>query len=359
MIISNFKEFISKIFDTLAACIVPNMPILVGVGMLKVLLIVIGPTIFGFLTEDSSTYIVLSFIADAGYYFMPIFVAISSAKVFNTSIPLGGLMGAMLLSPSFVSLVEKGTELSIYNLRIINTTYGNQVLPSIIIVYIMSLIYNNLDKYIPEKIKAIFVPLITILIMAPISLCFVGPIGVIIGEYLVKLIMLLKGIGPMGNAIMCALIPFITMAGLGGANLSAMLLLAATGCDEILFFSNVLYNNILGFAVFAVYLHDKDSNALAAALTSALGGASEPAIYGYAIKDFYVLLANVIGGFVAGFISGIFGVKSYAMASFGTFGILTTIGPDSSIVHAAIAMITGCVISFTLSYIFHHKKANA
>lgn len=359
MFISNIKKFISKIFDTLANCILPNMPILVGVGMLKVVLIFVGPTILGILSEDSNTYIVLSFIAEAGYYFMPIFVAISSAKIFNTNVPVSGLIGAMLISPTFVSLVEQGKELSIYNIPIINTTYGNQILPSIILVYIVSLIYNNLEKVIPEKIRSISVPLITIVIMAPIAFCLVAPIGVVIGDYLVKLILLLKGIGPMGNAIMCALIPFVTIGGLGGANLSAMLLLAATGCDEILFYSNVLYNNILGFAVLAVYLHDKDSNTLACAITSALGGTSEPAIFGYVIKDINVLLSLLVGDFVAGFISGLLGVKSYAMASFGTFGILTTIGPNSSIVDAAIAMAVGCIISFTLSYFLHHKKANA
>ena len=64
-------QTIKKIFTTLADCIAPIIPILIGVGMLKVLLIFLGPSILNVLKEDDSTYIVLSFVADAGYFFCP------------------------------------------------------------------------------------------------------------------------------------------------------------------------------------------------------------------------------------------------------------------------------------------------
>ena len=83
---------------------------------------------------------------------------------------------------------------------------------------------------------------------------FFSYVTAVIYGYILDLIMWLKDLGPLGNAIMCAIIPFITIAGLGGANLSAMLLLASTGVDPILFFANVLYNNILGAVTFALYL---------------------------------------------------------------------------------------------------------
>ena len=349
-------SIISKIFSTLAECILPNMPIMVGVGMLKVLLIILSPTVLGVLSFESDTYRMLSLIGDAGFYFMPIFTAMSSAQVFKTNVVLSGLVGAMLIAPGFVELVKNGLTISIYGLNVVMTDYGNQVIASIIAIWIMSYIYNLLLKVIPEKIKSILIPMLIILIMVPIVFCVIGPLGVFLGDKLVDLIMLLKNIGPLGNALMCAIIPFITIFGLGGANLSAMLLLSATGCDEILFFSNVMYNNILGFVTFALYLKDKKSETLAYAITSAIGGSSEPALFGLVMKDKLALSSLVIGGFVGGYLSGLFNVMSFAMASFGIFGIVTTIGPGSSFIGAIISLVVSSIVGFVICFITHKKS---
>lgn len=355
-IISKIKTVLSKVLSTLADCIVPTLPIMIGVGMLKVLLIILGPSVANILKETSDTYIVLSFVADAGYYFMPIFVAVSSAEVFKTNKYIAALVGAMLISPTFVELVATRQNLSIFGLPIALTSYGNQVISSIIAIWILSYIYQFLDKHTNVNIKPIIVPLVSIIIMIPIAFCMIGPLGVFLGDKLVNLIMWLNSIGPIGNAIMCGIIPYITLAGLGGANLSAMLLLAATGCDPILFFSNVLYNNILGFVTLALYLKNRKPETLAAAVTSAVAGTSEPALFGIVMNDPKALASLTIGDFCAGLCAGLFGVKSYAMASFGTFGIITTIGPESSILFAAISMVVGCAIGFVVCTIFHKKE---
>ncbi len=346
---------LNLILSTLIDCIVPTLPIMIGVGMLKVGLIIAGPLVLNLLSENSDTYTVLSFVADAGYYFMPIYVAVSSADVFKVDRYLAAVIGAMLLSPTFVRLVEEGRRLSVFGLPIASTSYGNQVISSIIAIWLMSYLYHFLEKKLSDKLKPILLPLLSIVLMVPITFCAIGPIGVFLGNRLVDLILKLKDLGPIGNGIMCAIIPFITIGGLGGANLSAMLLLASTGVDPILFFANVLYNNILGFVTLVLYLKDRKSETLAAAITAALGGTSEPALFGIVMKDYKALAILSISGFFAGFYAGLMKVKSYAMASFGTFGIITTIGPDSSILHAAIAMVIGCVLGFVLTYLTHRN----
>lgn len=354
--LNTIKEKISHILSVLIDCIVPTLPIMIGVGMIKVILIVIGPTVLNILSESSDTYRVLSFVANAGYYFMPIYMGVSSAEVFKTNKFIGALIGAMLIAPEFVEIVKANEQISIFGLPITLTDYGNQVISSIIATYVLSLVYNFLDKHINENLNPILVPLLSILIMIPVSFCAIGPLGVFLGDKLVSLILMLKNLGPIGNAIMCALIPYITIAGLGGGNLSAMLLLASTGCDPILFFSNVIYNNVLGFVVLAIYLKNKDAKTLAASITSSLAGTSEPALFGIAIKNPYALIALTVGDFFAGLYAGIMGVKSYAMASFGIFGLATTIGPDSSILHGTISIIIGCVIGFVISYLTYNKS---
>ncbi len=352
-VLEKTKQMIRTVLSTLADCIVPTLPIMIGVGMLKVVLILFGPQVLNILSESSDTYIVLSFVADAGYYFMPVYAAVSSAGVFKVDRFLAALIGAMLIAPDFVKLVEAGRKLSVFSLPIASTNYGNQVISSIIAIWLMSYVCRFLEKILNENLRSILFPLLTILIMVPVAFCAIGPLGVVLGDGLVRLILWLKDLGPIGNGIMCAIIPFITIAGLGGANLSAMLLLASTGVDPILFFANVLYNNILGFVTLALYLRDHKSETLAAAITAALAGTSEPALFGIVMKDPKALASLSISGLLAGFYAGIMKVKSYAMASFGTFGIITTIGPDSSIFHAAIAMAIGCASGFFMTLVTH------
>ncbi|MBR4461611.1 MAG: PTS transporter subunit EIIC [Erysipelotrichaceae bacterium] len=354
-VLQEIYKKVGLVFSTMIDCIVPTLPIMIGVGMLKVALIIAGPLVLNLISESSDTYAVLSFVADAGYYFMPIYIAVSSADVFKVDRFLSAVIGAMLLSPAFVRFVEEGKKLSVFGLPIASTSYGNQVISSIIAIWLMSYIYHFLEKKLPGNLKPILLPLLSIVIMVPVTFCAIGPIGVFLGDRLVDLIMKLKDLGPIGNGIMCAIIPFITIGGLGGANLSAMLLLASTGVDPILFFANVLYNNILGFVTMALYLKDRKSETLAAAITAALGGTSEPALFGIVMKDYKALSILSISGFFAGFYAGLMKVKSYAMASFGTFGIVTTIGPDSSILHAAIAMVIGCALGFVLTYLTHRN----
>lgn len=352
------KKLIQKFLTILVDCIIPILPIMIGAGMINVLLIVLGPTALNILSETSNTYIVLSFVASAGFYFMPIFIAISSAEVFETNKYLAAFIGAMLLSPTFVELVKSGANLSIFGIPITPNDYSNQVITSLIAIAVMSKIYNFLYSHLSENIRAILTPLLTIIIMIPIAFCAIGPLGVFIGDKLVSLILTLSKLGPIGNALMAAMIPYITLAGLGGANLSAMLILASTGCDPILFFSNVIWNNVLGFVTLAIYLKDRKSEILASAITSSIAGTSEPALFGVAVSNPVAIINVMIGCFCAGLYTGLMGVKSYAMASFGIFGVITTIGPDSSIVHAIIALIIGCSVGFILTYITYTKKKN-
>lgn len=79
------RKTVSDVLAKITDCIVPILPVLIGVGMVKVLLIILGPLVLDILSENSNTYIVLDFVTDAGYYFLPVYIAVSSADTFKTS----------------------------------------------------------------------------------------------------------------------------------------------------------------------------------------------------------------------------------------------------------------------------------
>lgn len=353
---------IAKLFDdfckTIAGCVAPVVPVLVGSGMLRVVLILLGPNAFDILKECDNTFIVLSFVADAGYYFLPIYISISSAEYFKTNKYISALMGGILVIPTFIDYINQGVNLSVFKLPIAPVLYANQILPSIIIIFFEKNVLMFFDNHISENIKGIFVPLLTIVVMTPIAYCVVGPLGIILGNGLKNLILFLTNIGPIGIAIYAALMPFIIIFGLGGTNLTIILSIIANGPDPICFFSNVIFNCTVGCVAIAKYLRDKKPDSLAAGITGIMGGISEPALYGAAAKDRKAMFATISGCFIGGFLSGLFGVKSFTVASFGVFGIVATIGKDSSIVYAAISLLVACFIGFNL-YLISHKKKKA
>ena len=147
---------IGAIFDTIAACLSPVIPVLVGTGMLKVVILLLQMS--GLISMESSTYTVLSFVADAGFYFLPVFVGASSAKKFGGNIMLGMFIGAILIHPTFISLVAEDTSLSIFGLPIYEASYSSTVFPVIISVFVMSYIEKLIVKYSPETVRSITEP---------------------------------------------------------------------------------------------------------------------------------------------------------------------------------------------------------
>ena len=90
------KKFgIGAMLEALAGCLTPLISLLVGAGLIKVIIIVGDLT--GLLTAKMPTYQVLSFVADSGFYFLPIFIGATAANKFGANQGLGMLLGAMLL----------------------------------------------------------------------------------------------------------------------------------------------------------------------------------------------------------------------------------------------------------------------
>src|SRR5699024_7405931 len=91
------RSLVDKVLSAITGSIAPVIPLLAGVGIGKVLLLVLS--LSGILAEDSQTYIMLKFIFDTGFYFMPAFIGFSAAKIFNTNQFLGAFLGLCLVNP--------------------------------------------------------------------------------------------------------------------------------------------------------------------------------------------------------------------------------------------------------------------
>ncbi len=92
------KFSLASILDYITGSIAPVLPALIGCGMLKVLILVLE--MCGVLTSGVGTDQMLTFAADAAFYFLPVLVARGAAKKLNTNetiaMVIGGFAGGCI-----------------------------------------------------------------------------------------------------------------------------------------------------------------------------------------------------------------------------------------------------------------------
>ena len=350
----SIKSSLSNLLNAITGCITPLIPAFVGAGMLKILLLVL--TMSGVLLETSSTYQILSFSSDMVFYFFPIMIGSISAKRFGGNQSLGMMLGAILVAPGLIENVANGVDMSIFGIPVYATTYTQTIFPAIISVFVMSKVEKMFTKYSPKLLQSILVPLGTLLVMIPLMLCLLAPLGSFIGVYLAAGIMwIYNTIGFMGVAILSCFLPFLILTGMHYGFMPYWLgSLATLGYEPIYILSNVIYNVNQGIACLAVSLKTKQIDlkgiASSAGIASIVAGVSEPALFGVTLRLKTPLWCSMIGCFVGGAIAGAFKVLVYAIP--GTWGILSLpifIDNGSNLICLIIALVVSSLITFGLT----------
>lgn len=359
------KEMLAAVLDAVSGCVIPLIPMFVGGGMIKVLSMVLVLT--GLTPSDGMTHYVLEFIGDAAFYFLPIAVAVMAAKKFETNIAIAVLLSGMLIHPSFITAVSEGMELSLFGIPITSASYASQVLPSILVVWVLSKLERLLRKVIPSYLRALGVPFLSTLIMAPVALWILAPLGYIIGNYLVTGLMTFANVtGFIGTGIIAALYPLLVLTGMHSI---LMPYFAQTfgefGFEGLAGISIFIANFGQAAAALAVGLKSKDpdtkTTGISCFTTVVFAGVTEPALYGVNLPKKRPLIASLIGNFVGGCIGGIFAVKAYAFpGGSSVFAMPCFIGPNmSNLAFAFIAIIVGMVVTFILTWILGFEDAVA
>ena len=177
---SNEDEgIISKVFSAISAIFAPLLPALAGSGILRGLLILAVQ--LGMIKEGSGTYTILYSTSMAVFYFLPVLLAFTSGKRFGASPYISALIGAALLHPDLIGLmgdIGNGATTSFFGIPTVLMNYNSTVLPIIITIWAYSFLYKFLDRKVPETLKLVIVPLVSLVVMVPLTLIVIGPIGV-------------------------------------------------------------------------------------------------------------------------------------------------------------------------------------
>lgn len=345
------KGVVNRILDTVAGIFSPIMPVIAGVGMIKALLSILK--LFSLINPEGELYYFLSFIADAGYYFLPVYLAASAARKFHCNMFMSMLLGAMLLHPNFSALGESGDIISVIGLPVRIVTYSSSVIPILLIVFVYSYVEKFAEKVVPSIIKFIAKPLLSLLIMAPIAFCALGPLGGFLGDALVSGLLAIQDVVPWAlPTIIGAFMPFLVMTGMHYSLLPAYVnSLSALGYETIIGPGNLPSNIAQGAAALCVALKTKNREFRQLAISSgvtALLGVTEPALFGVNLRLKRPLIAMAIGGGLGGLYAGLTGVLRFGGGGAGLAAIGLYVGPDPMNVTNALI---SCAIAFVATFV--------
>ena len=358
------KNIGARLLETISSIFTPILPAITASGMIKAVLALC--VAFKWVDNTSQTYQIINFMADAGFYFLPILLANSAAKRFKCNAYLAMMIGGILLHPSFVAMVaasrESGEAIQLAFLPIYNASYASSVVPSILAIWFMSYVEKLADKISPKMIKFFTVPLLSILITGIVSLVILGPLGFHVGNGLASGILFLDThVGWLVPMVIGTFFPLLVLTGthygiipIGANNIMSM------GYDAMIGPGNLASNIAQGGAAMAVGVKSKDPAIKEVGISSGITGIcgiTEPALFGINMRFKTPLYAAMIGGGVGGLFIGFMKVRRFASGSPGLMTLPVYIGENglSNLVYACIGAGIAFVVAFVVSYILYKE----
>ncbi|QOS80470.1 PTS transporter subunit EIIC [Paenibacillus sp. JNUCC31] len=304
--------FISDVFR-------PLMPVLLGAAILKIILGMIT-VINSLSTEDASligsqTWMIWNSIGDSAFYLLPILIAISTAYRLKSNLYVATAIGGLMLYPQMTTVISSGEEVHFMGVPLgSQTLFFSAPLWIIVTIGAASWLEKRVERISPSALKGILAPALILMIVVPIVLLALGPVGTWVDEHLSGVIESLLNHAP------------VVLIMLLGAIMS---LLMITGLHYWLF--PILINELMtnGFtivlpAMLAAFVAQAGA-ALAAGLRSeqsefrklafwasgtALFGVTEPAMFAVNMRRRAFFYAAMLGGMVGGLYFGLLSVKA-------------------------------------------------
>ena len=359
------KSALTKAMDLISGSITPLIPIMMGAAMFKMLVAVFGDML-GWMPAGSNAYVLCTFVGDAGFYFMPIFLGYSACKRMGANPMIGMLLGAVLIHPTFIGMVGTETPFDIYGIAVTPNSYAATVLPMILTVAVLVWVEKLLKKIIPDMLSTVFVPFLSVVIMLPIMFCVCAPIGGWIGNALCSALLAL-GEMPVVGVLVVALIgglwEFLVMTGMHQVFITNMVVIfVSVGFEGVVSpgatMASCAVSGMLLGALLRIKDKDERSLTISYLISAFIGGITEPGLYGTGLKFKRPFLGLFCGGFVGALYCAIMGVKSYALVPVASFLALTGFagGPEGNFTQGIIAGVIAIVVAAVVTYFTGFEK---
>lgn len=352
--------------DFIAGCMTPLFTAIIAGGFVKVLLVIFGPTLLNVMQTTSDTYILMNALGDAPFYFLPVLVAFTASRKLNCNSYLSVMVASVLIYPDVITLLSGDSATHLFGvIPVVHGSYSSSIIPAMLSTLLLKYVEKLVDRITPEWSKSFLKPLLIVMIVTPITLCAIAPLGLIIGNGLQFVINGIYGFAPwLAMMLFAGFMPFIVMTGMHWAFVPASMLgISGVGYDLMLLPAMLCSNTAQAGATFGAAFKTKDKEmkkmAFPAAVSALLAGVTEPAMYGVTLKLKKPMVAACISGGIGGLIVGILQVKSYAFVTPSMTSLVQFISPDGgkNFLYAVIIFAVTLVLSFVLSFILTKGEA--
>ncbi|MBC2254385.1 PTS transporter subunit EIIC [Listeria ivanovii] len=348
-------NIIGRFFEVISTIFTPIIPAIAGAGMLKGLLGLV--TAFGWVEPTSGVITMLQIVSDCVFYFLPFFLAVSAARIFKTNefiavAVAGGMMYPIIIDGAKAIANGGPTGSDLFGLPVPFINYSSTVIPIILAVWILSYIYRWVDRWMPSSLGIVFTPTIVLLIIIPIQLIVVGPLGSYLGIWLAQgVTWLFAHGGILAGGLLGATRPLLVMVGMHyGLMPIAIQNIAVLGYDYLMPVF-LMANMGQAAAALAVFLKTKNKDLKAIAASSTIAGflgITEPAMYGVNLKLKKPFIAALIGSGIGGaFVTGC-GVTGNAIVLPGLVSLPVFLGPK--FIYLIIGMLLTITITIVLTF---------
>ncbi|MHA7268810.1 beta-glucoside-specific PTS transporter subunit IIABC [Arthrobacter sp. HLT1-20] len=296
---NRFIQMVSAIFS-------PILWPLAGAGLFKAFLALASN--LGWASPTSQTFVILSAAADALFYFLPLFLAITAAKRFKANQFTAMAIAGALVYPSIVALNAAGAPVSFAGIPLVIMNYTSSVIPIIVAVWLQGYLERFLLKVLPSAIRNFMTPLLTMVLMVPLTLLTVGPVTVLLAEAVSNGITAAFAFSPwLAGALLGGFWQVFVLFGLHWGLVPVMINSLATDGYSIMMGPLVPAVLAQSAAMLAVAIRSHSAKrrevAAPAAFSGFLAGVTEPGIYGVNLplkKPFYFGIAGgAVGGAIA------------------------------------------------------------
>ena len=357
------KEIGNNILHYLSGSVVPLIPVLIAGGLFKTLSAIFGPTLLGVVPADSQFITLCDIVYDAAFYFIPIIAGFAAAKKLGANPFLGAFMGAILIDPKFIQLGTDGVAFSVYGIPAPTLAYGQTLIPVLLSVAAMAPIQKFFDKHLPDSIRTVFAPFLTFVVLMPIALCLLAPLGNYVGTGIAAFFEWLSNtpFGWLAVTLIAATWPMLVLTGMHvGLAAIALAQFAQVGSDSVVLMAATVQAFTASGVGLAAWLRFKDpekkSLALGYFITQFIGGVGEPLLYGIFLRYKRPWLGTLAGGAAAGLYAAITQVVFYTPTS-GLFSPLAFAGgSQANFVNGIIATVIGMVVAFIVTWFFGFTK---
>lgn len=368
------RKLVDKAIDFISGVFQPFLMSLAATGMIKGIVAILGT--MGLNAGNSGLYLLLQAAGDAFFQYLPVMVAVTTARKLKMNVFTALAIAVAFLHPALSASMQndvlytlfEGTPFAsdiystVFGLPLIlpSNGYFSAIIPIILAVWLGARLEKWFKKRIPSTVNSFLTPFFTIMIAVPIALMVVGPIATWAASLIGVFFTWLQGVSPLVfGALLAASWQLLVIFGLHwGIIPISYLLLAEIGLNPLGPLMQISTFGVLGVLI-AMLVKGKEKKLKDIAIPgtiSTLFGVTEPVIYGIMIplrKPFvYAIIANIFAGAYAGATA----TTAYRTGGLGIFSLMNMIDNEGNLGanfwNVVISYAIAVAIGFILQMVF-------